>query len=239
MTLFSPQPLIQVMLVDDHKTMLWGLERLIGEDPRMRVVATATNREQAIAGVLECTPDIIVLDIDLNGVCALDFLPQLMANRITRALVFSGTRDQALLDRAIVCGARGILSKDADSEVLLRAIQKVHQGELWIEHAMMSRVFGAITRPRSAIAPDPEKEKQALLTSRERKVIEAVMTGSGATNKTLADQLFISEHTLRNHLVFIYRKLGVKNRLELYVYAIKHHMGEDSPVAFLPAELPL
>lgn len=234
---FSPPPPIQVMLVDDHKTMLWGLERLIGEDPRMKVVATAINREQAIARALECTPDIIVLDIDLNGVCSLDFLPLLLKNGITRALAFTGTRDQVLLDRAIVCGARGILSKEADSEVLLRAIQKIHQGELWIEHAMISRVFGQITRLRSAIAPDPESEKQAQLTSRERKVIHAVMAGCGAPNKALAEQLFISEHTLRNHLVSIYRKLGVKNRLELYVYAIKHPLGEDAHVPLVPAEL--
>jgi two-component system nitrate/nitrite response regulator NarL len=225
------------MLVDDHKTMLWGLERLIGEHPRMDVVATASNREQTVARALACTPDLIVLDIDLNGACSLDFLPQLLANRITRALVFSGTRDQQLLDRAVLCGARGILSKDVDSEVLLRAIQKVHQGELWIDHAMMSRVFGEITRPRSALAPDPESEKQALLTSKERKVILVVTEGNGAPNKALAEILFISEHTLRNHLVSIYRKLGVKNRLELYVYAIKHRIGEES--LFVPAELPL
>lgn len=233
---FSPQP-IQVMLVDDHKTMLWGLERLIGENPRMKVVATATDREQAIARALDCTPDIIVLDIDLNGACSLDFLPLLLANGVSRALAFTGTRDQALLDHAVVCGARGILGKDADSEVLLRAIQKVHQGELWIDHAMMSRVFSEITRARSAIAPDPETEKQAMLTSRERKVIQAVIAGSGAPNKGLAEQLFISEHTLRNHLVSIYRKLGVKNRLELYVYALKHQMTEENSGLFLPAEL--
>ncbi len=236
--LYPPAP-IRVMLVDDHKTMLWGLERLIGEDPRMNVVGTAINREQAIAVALECSPDVILLDIDLNGVCSLDFLQMLLADGTTRALVFTGTRDQMLLDRAIVCGARGILSKDADSEVLLRAIQKIHDGELWMDHAMMSRVFGEITRARSSVAPDPESEKQALLTSRERKVIHAVMAGNGAPNKALAEQLFISEHTLRNHLVSIYRKLGVKNRLELYVYAIKHQLDEDSQAMFLPAELPL
>lgn len=229
--------LIQVMLVDDHKTMLWGLERLIGEDPRMNVVATAINREQAITRARNCTPDIIVLDIDLNGTCSLDFLPLLLADGISRVLVFTGTRDQALLDHAVVCGARGILSKDADSDVLLRAIEKVHQGELWIEHAMMSRVFGKITGARSAIALDAETEKQAMLTARERKIINAAIAGSGASNKELAEPLFISEHTLRNHLVSIYRKLGVKNRLELYVYARKHQMDEESPALFLAAEL--
>jgi DNA-binding NarL/FixJ family response regulator len=225
------------MLVDDHKTMLWGLERLIGEDSRMKVIATAINREQAISRVAECTPDIIVLDIDLNGTCSLDFLPLLLANGVSRVLAFTGTRDQALLDRAVVCGARGILCKDADSDMLLRAIQKVHHGELWIDHAMMSRVFGEITRARSAIAPDPETEKQATLTLRERKVIDAVIAGNGASNKAVAEQLFISEHTLRNHLVSIYRKLGLKNRLELYVYALKHQMVQYSPSLFLPAEL--
>ncbi|MBZ2208543.1 response regulator transcription factor [Massilia sp. R798] len=211
------------MLVDDHKTMLWGLERLIGgERTGMKVVASASNRAEALAQAAACSPDVILLDLDLNGDCSLDFLPALLVSGVSRALVFSGTRDQAMLDRAILAGARGVLRKDAPAEVVLRAIDKIHQGELWIDHEMMARLFGHFTRPRPTVKADPEAEKIASLTARERAIVSAITNGNGMTNKALAQSLFISEHTLRNYLVSIYKKLGVNNRLELYVYAVRH-----------------
>lgn len=214
---------VSVLLVDDHKTMLWGLERLVGgERTGMKVVATASSREQAIAATCTWSPDVILLDIDLNGECSIDFLPALLVNGVSRALIFSGTRDESLLDRAVLAGARGVLRKDAPAEVLLRAIDKVHQGELWLDHEMMARIFGAFTKPRAAPKLDPEAAKLASLTSRERKIVDAIIDGNGMSNKALAQSLFISEHTLRNYLVSIYKKLEVNNRLELYVYAVTH-----------------
>jgi two-component system, NarL family, nitrate/nitrite response regulator NarL len=90
---------------------------------------------------------------------------------------------------------------------------------------MLDRVLGEFMNPRATHNPDPEDEKKAGLTTKERKIIGAIVAGSGAMNKALAKQLFISEHTLRNHLTSIYQKLGVSNRLELYVYAVKHQLG--------------
>ena len=220
---------ISVMLVDDHKTMLWGLERLIGgERTGMKVVASASNREEALALAARFSPNVILLDIDLDGDCSLDFLPALLVSGLSRALVFSGTRDQPTLDRAILVGARGVLRKDAPTEVVLRAIEKVHQGELWIDHEMMARIFGEFTRPRAAPKKDPELEKLASLTAKEHKIVDAIVAGNGMTNKALAQSLFISEHTLRNYLVSIYKKLGVNNRLELYVYAVRHQISAAS-----------
>lgn len=224
MPITSPAP-ITVLLVDDHKTMLWGLERLVGsERSGMKVVATASNREEALAQAATHGPDIILLDIDLNGECSLDFLPALLVSGVSRALVFTGMRDQATLDRAILAGARGVLRKDAPPEVLLRAIEKVHQGEMWIGQDMMTRIFGELTRVRMPPGPDPHQEKLDSLTPKERKILDAIVAGNGKTNKALAESLFISEHTLRNHLVTIYKKLGVANRLELYVYVTRHQL---------------
>ena len=85
--------------------------------------------------------------------------------------------------------------------------------------------------PKPADKPDPDAEKTASLTARERKIIHVIVQGNGALNKTLADRLFISDHTLRNHLTSIYQKLGVNNRLELYVYALKHQLDTLSDAA--------
>jgi len=216
---------IGVMLVDDHQTMLWGLSKLIdGEKPRMQVVGTARNCEEALQQVDRVIPDVILLDLDLGGKSALDILPGLLSNSVSRVLILTGERQQKTLDQAVLGGARGVLRKDAAAEQVLLAIERMHNGELCLDSETMSRVFAEFVDSKRAHKVDPEAEKQATLTVKERKIIRAVVDGSGASNKALAERLFITEHTLRNHLTSIYQKLEVSNRLELYVYAVKHQL---------------
>lgn len=217
---------IRVMLVDDHKTMLWGLEKLINGAPvPMEVVATASDIGSALALVNTLTPDVIVLDVDLGGVCSVDFLPQLLANGATRAMMFSGTRDQEVLTRAVRSGARGVLGKEASAELLVDSISRVHRGELCLDQALLGSMLGALLKP--APAADPEAARIATLTQKERKIVAMMVEGNGALNKEIAQRAFISEQTLRNHLTSIYGKLDVANRLELYVYATRN--GLSSP----------
>lgn len=220
----SSQNPIRVMLVDDHKTMLWGLEKLVsGAQPPMEVVATASDIGSALALVNTLTPDVIVLDIDLGGVCSVDFLPALTANGVTRALMFSGTHDQDVLSRAVRSGARGVVGKEASAEQLIDTVARVHRGELCLDQTLLGSMLGALIRP--APAPDPEAGRIASLTQKERKIIVMMVEGNGALNKAIAQKAFISEQTLRNHLTSIYSKLNVANRLELYVYAVKHGLA--------------
>jgi two-component system nitrate/nitrite response regulator NarL len=221
---------IRVLLVDDHQTMLWGLDKLIeGQRPGMEVVGVATSCAEALAKVRQLVPDVILLDLDLGGTSALDILPALLSNSVSRALILTGEREQAKLDLAVKLGARGVLRKDASAEQVLKAIEKTHAGELWLDHGTLSRVFGEFMNTKVIRKLDPEPEKKAALTARERKVISVLVDESGASNKAIAQRLFISEHTLRNHLTSIYHKLDVMNRLELYVYAVKHQLGSSSP----------
>lgn len=223
---------IRVMLVDDHQTMLWGLERMIecARNPSMQVVATAHNCEEALARVGPAAPDVIVLDLDLGGSSGLDIMPALLASG-GRVLVLTGERQQAVLDRAVLSGVRGLLRKDAEAEHVLKAIEKVHQGEWWLDQGTLSRLLGGLLAPARQPKPDLERDRQGNLTGRERAIIARVVAESGASNKVLASCLFISEHTLRNHLSSIYQKLEVSNRLELYVYAVKHNLGGTDPAA--------
>jgi len=221
----TPSP-ISVMIIDDHPTMLWGLSQLISaETPRMKVIGTARNAQEANTHIKDATPDVVLLDLDLDGDNGLDLLPALLANPATRVLILTGERQQSVLDQAVQKGARGILRKDASAEQVLKAIEKVHQGEIWLDRSTLGRVFTEFMEPAAAHKPDPEAEMRASLTGRERKIIQMIVEGQGASNKVLAAKLFISEHTLRNHLTSIYNKLDVANRLELYVYAVKHQMG--------------
>ncbi len=215
---------IRILLVDDHKTMLWGLERLIqAEAPAFTLVGSASDPAGATALCAELVPDIVLLDLDLKGSSSLEILPQLLANGKTRAVILSANRDQATLASAVKLGARGAVSKEAPTEDVVAAIRKVHGGELWLDQSLMQALLGQLVAP--APAANPEAARIATLTARERDIVKLIVEGQGAMNKELADRIFISERTLRNHLTTIYQKLGVANRLELYVYATRHGLG--------------
>jgi len=227
----AAQEPISIMLVDDHQTMLWGLEKLIeGEAPSMQLVGTASDSAAALALAERCRPQVIVLDLDLHGESSIDILPTLAGNGISRVLILSGNRDRELLSKAVRCGARGVVGKEAPAPVVLDAIRKVHAGELVLDQALLGNLIGALINPVAA-APakrDPEADKIASLTAKERKIAALIAGSDGATNRELAQRAFISEQTLRNHLTTIYQKLGVANRLELYVYATRHHLDQTA-----------
>jgi len=215
---------IRILLVDDHKTMLWGLERLIqAEGPSFTLVGSASDGAEATALCAALHPDIVLLDLDLKGSSSIDFLPALVANGSTRVVILSANRDQGTLAAAVKAGARGVVSKEAPTDDVLLAVRKVHGGELWLDQSLMQALLGQLVAP--APRADPEAERIATLTARERDVIGMIVQGKGALNKDLAERAFISERTLRNHLTTIYQKLDVANRLELYVYAIKHGLS--------------
>ena len=217
---------IAVMLVEDHKTMLWGLQRLIGDGHTgMRVAATATNAMEARARVAEAAPDVLLLDLDLGGECSLPLVTELLELGARRILMLTGSRDTALLDAAVRAGARGVVLKDAPAEQVLKAIEKVHGGELWLDNDTLVRLLVAAPAALPPLRRDPDQNKLDSLTARELGVVQALVAGNGAPNKAIAEHLFISEHTLRNHLVAIYRKLDVSSHLELYVYALRHNIG--------------
>lgn len=211
---------IRVMLVDDHRIVLWGLERLIdGEKPYMEVVATATTCANAIELAQKTAPDVVVLDVDLLRDDRSEVIPALANRHAARVLVLSGARDGKLHDAAVLRGACGVVRKEAPPSTLLDAIRKVHAGQLWLDRATTGRLFVELSRHKNNPAKDTESRKLASLTPRETDVVRTLVTTPGADNRMLADSLNIGEHTLRNHLSRIYDKLGVPNRLELYVFA--------------------
>ena len=218
------------MLVSDHKTWLWGLEQLLaGAQPAMQVVASSTEIDSALLLARTLCPDVIVLDADLGcsaSACAIDYLPQLLGNGVSRALLFSGTQDQAACGRAVRSGARAVVGKETPVKQMVDAIVRLHQGELCLDPALLDSMLGVLNKPEAA--PDPEEQRIARLTLKERKIVAMMVEGNGALNRAIAQRAFISEQTLRNHLTSIYSKLDVTNRLELYVYATRNRLAEPT-----------
>ena len=208
---------INVFLVDDHRTILWGLEQLVqSAAPRMALAGTATSCAEMFAGLAGAEPDVILLDLDLGGESGLDCLEKIGQQSAAMVLVLTGSSDPQIHQRAIVRGARGVVHKQQSADVILRAIEKVSGGEIWLDGANLGRVMTALASGKNA---DPEAAKIAELTAKERQIVTTVVTEKAARNKAIADKLHMSEHTLRNHLTTIYRKLEVAGRMELYLYA--------------------
>ena len=212
---------IRVMLVDAHRIVLCALQRLIDDEkPELGVVATASECSAAVELAESAKPDVAVVNAELISEKNPGFVPGLINGRNTRVLLLGAARD-GRHELAILRGACGVVHKDEQPESLIKAIKKVHQGELWLDRSTTGRLFVELSRQKSAQL-DPEKRKLASLTGREHEVLRSLVMQPGADNKTLAGALHIGEHTLRNHLSRIYDKLGVPNRLELYVFAQRH-----------------
>ena len=218
---------IRVFLIDDHRSILWGLEKLVDSNkPAMEVVGSAASCAEALRVLDKASPDVILLDLDLGDENGLDAIPELIAKSNAKILVLTGVRDKAIHDKAVVAGARGVVAKEAPADTILTAITKTHEGQLWLDHAAVGRIFVEFSRPNSGRALDPEQQKILTLTDRERGIIAATTSNIGATGKAVSELLHISEHTLRNHLTSIYAKLGLANRLELFAYAHKHGLNK-------------
>ena len=215
---------INVFLVDDHKTVLWGLERLIAStSPQMCVVGMAENCDELFVKLPAVRPDVILLDLDLGGISSLGCLEKLTAGASAKVLILTGSNDPAVHQHAVVHGARGVVHKQVAADVLLRAIQKVHTGEIWLDRNTLGQVLTTLARGERRSS---EAIKLDLLTAKERQVVATIVEEKGARIKVIADRMHISEHTMRNHLTSIYDKLEVAGHMELYLFAAEHFAVE-------------
>lgn len=217
----TTNPGIRVVLVDKHRLVLCGLQRIIDDEkPDLAVVGTSTSCENAVELAVDVAPDVVVLDAALAAQS--EAVVPLMSERNMRVLLL-GAMDASLTHEvAILRGACGVVRKEETPEVLIKAIKSVHSGELWLDRSTTGRLFVELSRQNGRASANPVSRKLGSLTSREHDIVRSLVSRPGADNKTLASELNIGEHTLRNHLSRIYDKLGVPNRVELYILAQRH-----------------
>lgn len=199
----------------------WTIAQVVEDaSPHLLSVGKADSFAQALEVMQLQAVDVAVtllLDYDPKA------LAQFCARSSAKVIALAAEADDSRLDTVVRGGVRGILGLSDPAEAVLKAVEQVHEGELWIDRGTTSRIFLRMAKQR-AQQRDPESSKIAKLTLRERQTVAAVARHVSAPGKVLADRLCISEHTLRNHLSSIYTKLGLSSRLDLYAYATSHNL---------------
>jgi two-component system nitrate/nitrite response regulator NarL len=226
----SPNPMInsksiRILLLDYHDLVREGMRLLIECDKKMQVVGQAGGRAEAIALAQQLNPDIVLLELNLDGELDLQIIPELLtSSHHIRIILLTGIREAHTYYQAVQLGAMGVVRKTESSRVLLKAIEKVYQGEVWIDRIMMAQVLSRLSSPYRDGQEDEDSARIAQLSERELEVIQLI--GKGLKNKEIAERLYISEVTVRHHLTSIYSKLGVSDRLELIIYAYRNNLAE-------------
>lgn len=212
---------LRIMIVDDQLMVRAGLRKLL-EDAGISVVAMAGNRTEAIALAAREQPDVILIELEVDGEDALRFVPDIRdAARNARVLILTGLKQEGH-QRAVQAGAVGVVFKSQEPEVLIKAVRKVHAGEVWLDRIAMGNLFSEMTRKKSD-GRDLDETRRESLTDRELQVISLI--AEGLKNKQIAQRLFISETTVTHHLSSIFSKLDVSDRLELVIYAFGHDLA--------------
>ncbi|PTQ82876.1 LuxR family two component transcriptional regulator [Nitrosospira multiformis] len=228
---------IRVLLAVNHPIVLWGLEKFINESPQIQVAGKATNGAEALLLVREQQPHILLLDPSLGRESGVDLIPGLLAEGNFHVIIFTEIRDRTAVDTAVLNGARGVVYKEEPAETILKAIEKVHKGELWLDRSTTGRIFISLLRPGKNTAC-LITEKITTLTPKERAIVNAFAEESGASNKKIARTLCISEQTLRNHLTSIFSKLDITNRFDLFMFAKLHRQEIGPPMSRLSQSIP-
>ncbi|MEN3615975.1 response regulator transcription factor [Plantactinospora sp. ZYX-F-223] len=192
--------MISLLIVDDHPVVRDGLRGMFSADPRFEVLGEAGDGAEAIAAGEKLRPDVILMDLRMPGTDGVTAIRELASRGVpARVLVLTTYDTDSDVLPAIEAGATGYLLKDAPREELFRAVEAAARGQAVLSPAVATRLMGQIRQP----ATEP-------LSQRELEVLELIAQGS--TNREAARQLFISEATVKTHLLHVYAKLGVNDR---------------------------
>jgi DNA-binding NarL/FixJ family response regulator len=214
---------IRIVIADDYGLFREMLRITLHREGSIKIVGEAANVRQTIDLISEHKPDIVLLNSTMPEMDGIEVLPEIREkNQKTKALMLTANKDEATIFKALKGGAKGYLSKDVSISNLIKAIQAVQKGELWIERKLMARFLEVEAILDSNRKGQAGKLKK-IITPREKEVLRLLTTGS--TNKEIAKALFISEKTVKSHLNSIFKKLNVTRRLQAILYAINRGLS--------------
>ncbi len=209
---------ISILLADDHKVMRQGLAAMIDKEPGMSVVGQASDGRAALQLVEKLRPNVAVLDLmmpTLNGVEATRQIIEHCPH--TRPLMLTMNDDQRSVSRAIEAGACGFVVKDNAFDEVVKAIQTVASGQVYLSPSIAGGVVSGFRR--KTISPQAQQDNNFDLSSRELEVLQ--LLAEGHTTKETASLLGVSPKTIESHRLKLFKKLNVSNAVQLARYAIR------------------
>jgi DNA-binding NarL/FixJ family response regulator len=225
----EPQ-VVKVLIVDDQQLMRDGISSLLSIQEGVAVIGTAANGQEAIDQALALSPDVILMDVRMpvmNGITATEQIRrQLPACQVLMLTTFDDEKD---IIKALIAGANGYLLKDIPAQDLAHAVRLAHRGIYQLEPSIAGKLVGVLNKqaePTSAPSPK-EASAQAVaaqfdLTEREVEVLQLIATG--ATNREIAEQLVVSEGTVKNHVSNILSRLGLRDRTQAAIFARENNL---------------
>ncbi len=225
---------ISVLVVDDGNLFRDGIANLLGGQTDMSVVGCADSVPGALDLIRKMQPDVCLMGWPASSANSQKVFTAIQdAKAPTRVIMLADEDAKEDFYEAVRQGCCGIVPKQTSTELLLKSIRKVHAGEFWLDRKSTAEVIRRLAKKGTGPAPNSNvgarlglREQGAALSAREREIV--VLVAQGFKNKEMAERMFISEQTVKNHLHNIFDKLGVSDRLELALYAIHHNMHDPA-----------
>ena len=208
--------MIRLLLIDDHEMVREGLKAMLVAEPDFEIVGDAANAEQALELIERLRPDVVLLDIRLPGVSGIDLCSNVTSLYPQTAVIILTTfAEESLVAQCIQAGARGFIVKDIERFDLKRSIRAVARGEAVIDSKAAVAVLAQLRRaPQVSQEPFPEP-----LSTQQIVILRLI--AQGLSSREIATQLYLSENTVKGYVQEILHRLGVKNRTEAVMVAVK------------------
>ena len=214
----ATRPRVRILIADDHHIFRESLRKLLQAESDFQVVGEAADGAEAMERARSLKPHILLLDLAMPRLGGLEALRELgAASNPVRTVVLSAAIRKEDIVKALQLGARGVVLKDAGSHILFECIRSVMAGDYWMGRETVADLVHAL---RHLSRARPGRAREFGLTFRELEIISHIV--AGLTNKEIAQQLLLSEETVKSHLTHIFDKLGMSNRLELALFATHH-----------------
>jgi DNA-binding NarL/FixJ family response regulator len=206
---------ISLVVADPHPVYLLGMERLLGTEAGMQILALCSSADETLQAVRHKQPDVLILDIAFRDRSGLELIRELHRESMpVKVIVLAGMLDDEQTIETLRLGVQGVLLKNMPSRLLVQCINNVHAGGQWMEKQSLGHAFEKMLR-REAGA----RRLATILTQRETEIM--CLVAKGLSNREISQRLTIGEGTVKVHVHNIYAKLGVSNRVDLTLYAQK------------------
>ena len=209
---------VRILIADDHPIFRDGLKRLLESEGGFKVIGEACDGLEAVKMVRQLKPEIMLLDLAMPGRTGLDALREMSTDASpVRVILLTAAAEKEQIVEALQLGARGVVLKDSATQILLKSIRAVMNGEYWVGRESVSNLVQYL-RGLIGSSGNTARQRRYGLTPRELEIVSAVV--AGYANKEIAEHFKISEDTVKHHLSNIFDKVGVSTRLELALFAV-------------------